>query len=96
LTPNFSATNKDLKLKIFPAMKNLMLMKPQKRKSENIDHRIFPNLFPKNWSVPDGTFLMGHCDFIKKKRPCFIKYGYHSRGLLVLVPNHILDLRYLD
>ncbi len=44
----FSATSKDLKLKFLRVMKNLFIMKLQKRKSQNINHRIFTSLFPKS------------------------------------------------
>jgi hypothetical protein len=51
---NFSATIKDFGLKFSLIGKDLMPVKLQKRKSKNIDPRVFPSPFFKNLELVTG------------------------------------------
>jgi hypothetical protein len=57
---NFSANKRDWKLQYLPIIKNLMVIKPQKRNFPNYYHRLFPSHFAKSL-----VFLTGHSDFIE-------------------------------
>jgi hypothetical protein len=56
LTLNFSTTDKDWKLKFLENMKNLMIVEPQKRNSDNINPRIFSSFIPKTLSLLTGRY----------------------------------------
>jgi hypothetical protein len=57
---NFFATKRDWKLQYLPIMKNLMVIKPQKRNFPNSNHRLFSSHFAKS-----SALLAGHSDFIE-------------------------------
>jgi hypothetical protein len=64
-----------------------MIVRPQKRKFENIHHRTFSSHFPL------GT---RHCDFLDEEITHIIKFSYRSMAFLIAFLNPILNFSLID